>query len=129
MVNYSLCELSLHILSVSFLLFKQAFIGKKKFIVALILNSKNFTLSRICFFAGNLYILNVKKDTPTEMDGVDFNTTGNYTEENDSQQFYNFTRCNRNAFNTTDTELKAMAAPANHGARKPIAAIGIPIVL
>lgn len=92
MVNYSLCELSLHILSVSFLLLKQAFIGKKKFIVALILNSKNFTLSRIRSFAGNLYILNVKKDTPTEMDGVDFNTTGNYTEENDSQQFYNFTR-------------------------------------
>lgn len=66
MVNYSLCELSLHILSVSFLLFKQAFIGKKKFIVALILNSKNFTLSRIRSFAGNLYILNVKKDTPPQ---------------------------------------------------------------
>ena len=42
---------------------------------------------------------------------------------------YNFTRCSLNAFNTTETELKAIAAPATHGARKPSAAIGIPMTL
>ena len=42
---------------------------------------------------------------------------------------YNFTRCKRRAFNTTDTELNAIAAPATHGASRPIAAIGIPNVL
>lgn len=34
-----------------------------------------------------------------------------------------------NAFNTTDTELKAMAAPANHGAKKPRMAKGIIMTL
>ena len=40
--------------------------------------------------------------------------------------YFNFTLCNRNAFNTTDTELNAIAAPATQGAKKPNAAIGIP---
>ncbi len=44
-------------------------------------------------------------------------------------QLHFFTRCSLNAFNTTDTELKAMAAPATHGARSPAAAMGMPIVL
>jgi len=39
---------------------------------------------------------------------------------------YTFTRCNRKAFSTTETELNAIAAPATHGARKPAAAIGMP---
>lgn len=42
---------------------------------------------------------------------------------------YTFVRCKRRALSTTDTELNAMAAPATHGASKPIAAIGIPIEL
>ncbi len=41
----------------------------------------------------------------------------------------NFTLCRRKEFRTTDTELKAIAAPATHGARRPIAAIGMPTVL
>ncbi len=41
----------------------------------------------------------------------------------------NFTRCKRNAFSTTDTELNAIAAPATQGASNPAAAIGIPIEL
>src|SRR5690625_7663988 len=36
---------------------------------------------------------------------------------------------NLSEFNTTDTELKAIAAPANHGARKPSMAKGIIITL
>lgn len=43
--------------------------------------------------------------------------------------FANFTRCNRKAFNTTDTELNAIAAPATQGASSPNAAIGMPSVL
>lgn|GEM_PF-5961060 len=42
---------------------------------------------------------------------------------------YSFIRCNLSEFNTTDTELSAIAAPATHGASKPIAAIGMPSVL
>jgi len=42
---------------------------------------------------------------------------------------YNFIRFNLNAFVTTLTELRAMAAPAIHGASKPSAAIGIPATL
>ena len=34
---------------------------------------------------------------------------------------YNFTRCKRSAFNTTETELKAIRAPATHGASRPSA--------
>ena len=41
----------------------------------------------------------------------------------------NFTLCRRKEFRTTDTELKAIAAPATHGASKPMAAIGMPTVL
>lgn len=37
--------------------------------------------------------------------------------------------CKRNAFKTTETELKAIAPPAIQGARKPAAAIGIPSAL
>lgn len=44
-------------------------------------------------------------------------------------QSLNLTLCKRNAFNTTDTELNAIAAPATHGARSPAAAIGIPTEL
>ena len=43
--------------------------------------------------------------------------------------FSNLTLCKRKAFNTTDTELNAIAAPATQGASNPIAAIGIPTVL
>lgn len=43
--------------------------------------------------------------------------------------YYNFTFCNRNAFNTTETELNAIAAPASQGAKKPTAATGIPTEL
>lgn len=38
-------------------------------------------------------------------------------------------RFNRSAFNTTDTELKAMAAPASHGAKNPSMATGIMMIL
>lgn len=50
-------------------------------------------------------------------------------EGNSSLHYLNFIRCNRNAFNTTDTELNAIAAPATQGANSPAAAIGIPIEL
>lgn len=39
---------------------------------------------------------------------------------------YHLILCKRRAFKTTDTELKAMAAPANQGAKNPNAAIGMP---
>ena len=39
---------------------------------------------------------------------------------------YIFTRFNRSELVTTETELKAIAAPATHGANNPKAAIGIP---
>lgn len=44
-------------------------------------------------------------------------------------QAYSFTLCRRSAFSTTETELRAIAAPASQGARKPAAATGMPIVL
>src|SRR6478609_3048048 len=61
------------------------------------------------------------------------NKLGLYIQLHDVVSFafppYCFTRCRRNAFNTTDTELRAIAAPANHGAKNPKAAIGIPNTL
>src|SRR5699024_1115660 len=42
---------------------------------------------------------------------------------------YTFTRFRRSELVTTLTELKAIAAPAIHGASNPIAAIGIPALL
>ncbi len=43
--------------------------------------------------------------------------------------FYFCIEFKRNAFNTTETELNAIAVPASHGAKKPLAAIGMPIKL
>lgn len=47
----------------------------------------------------------------------------------DHFEYRTLTRCRRSALRTTETELNAIAAPATHGANKPIAAIGIPSVL
>lgn len=55
--------------------------------------------------------------------------SGNSMQEGNDPTSYSFTRCKRSAFSTTETELNAIAAPASHGARKPAAAIGMPITL
>ena len=43
--------------------------------------------------------------------------------------YFNFTFCILKAFVKTDTELNAIARPANMGFNNPSAAIGIPIPL